>query len=187
MSAVTGSPYATHNQEGRVNWYLISSKAGKERWVCQQLAGRIEQSFSPLLRTQTAVGASVRTILQPLFPGYIFAAFDLAVSYFTVMHIPGVRGLVSAGTEPIAVNPETIEGLKLRCPDGIVDIHPTILQPGQRVEIVRGPMQGLNGIFDRYLSANQRVIILLETIGGSALRATLPASGVAGIQSDHTT
>jgi transcriptional antiterminator RfaH len=188
MSAVTVScsHSETIEREACVNWYLISCKSRKEQWVCQQLAGRIQEAFSPLLRTRPAVGAGATTTLQPLFPGYIFAAFDLVVSYFAVMHTPGVRGLVSAGTEPLAVTPETIAELKLRCPGGIVEIQRPILQQGQRVEIVRGPMQGLSGIFDRYLSANQRVIILLETIGRGALRTTLPASGVARIQSAHT-
>jgi transcriptional antiterminator RfaH len=162
----------------RPNWYLVYCRSRKEQWVCQQLVGEVQETFSPLLRTRCVRGNRT-TILQPLFPGYIFAAFDLAVSYFDVMHTPGVRGLVSAGPEPLIVAPETIAELKLRCPGGLVEIQPPTLQNGQRVEIVRGPMQGLSGIFDRYLSANQRVIVMLEVIGKRALRATLPASQVA--------
>ena len=132
------------------------------------------------------VGGGFRTTLQPLFPGYIFASFDLTASYFEVMHTPGVRGLVSAGNEPLAVKPEIIAELERRCPGGIVEMQRPILRQGQRVEIVEGPMSGLSGIFDRYVSANQRVMIMLETIGGGALRTNLPASGVASVQSVDT-
>jgi transcription antitermination factor NusG len=162
-------------------WYLIHCKSGKEQWVCQQLAGKVQETFCPLLKTQLIRWSRIVPSIQRLFPGYVFAAFDLDDAYFALSHTPGVRGLVSAGSEPLVVAQETIAEIKLRCPGGVVEIKPPTLQTGQRIQVLRGPMQGLSGVFDRYLSANQRVIVMLEVIGNRAQRTTLPASQVAEI------
>ncbi|MCX7915619.1 MAG: hypothetical protein N3A53_04880 [Verrucomicrobiae bacterium] len=50
----------------------------------------------------------------------------------------------------------------------MIELPPTPLRPGEVVEIQAGPLQGLQGIFERELSDKERVVILLDTLARGA-------------------
>ena len=156
------------------NWYLVRTKPHKERWVSDQLAGYASEVFLPLLRTRRRHKLAV----SPLFPCYLFARFDLRRNYFTVKYTPGVHGLVSAGSEPLAVPVSIIEELRQRGSDGVVELPQKAFGPGERVKVVAGPFRGFDAIFQRYLSSSERVAILLEAIQSQGIRIVLPSEFV---------
>jgi transcriptional antiterminator RfaH len=115
----------------------------------------------------------------PLFPCYVFARFDLQRSYFEVKYMAGVRGIVSAGSDPLAVPPAIVTEIRCRGVDDVVEIPEKPLGNGDRVVVVEGPFRGFEAIFERYLSGAERVAILLSAIEAGGLRVLLPASAVA--------
>ena len=115
----------------------------------------------------------------PLFPCYVFARFDLQRSYFEVKYMPGVRGIVSAGSDPLAVPTGIVTEIRRRGVDDVVEIAEKPLGTGDRVVVVEGPFRGFEAIFERYLSGAERVAILLSAIEAGGLRVLLPASAVA--------
>ncbi len=156
------------------SWYLVRTKPHKERWVCDQLAGCAAEVFLPLLRTR----GRLKVALSPLFPCYLFARFDLHRDYFTVKYTSGVRGLVSAGREPLAVPAPIIEELRQRCSDGAVELPRKAFGRGERVRVVSGLFRGFEAIFERYLSSSERVAVLLEAIQAEGIRVVLPREAV---------
>jgi len=116
--------------------------------------------------------------IGPLFPCYLFARFDLQAKYFDVKYLQGVRGLVSAGSEALAVPSALVEEIKRRTVDGVLEIPPKPLSRGERVTVVGGPFKGLDAIFERYLSGAERVALLLSTMGTNGVRMVLPAASV---------
>jgi transcriptional antiterminator RfaH len=95
----------------------------------------------------------------PLFPCYIFAQFDIQGRYFDVKYTAGVRGIVSARYDPLAVPTFVVEEIKRRGINGVVKIQPRTFESGECVRVIEGPFRGFEAIFDRYLSGTERFAI----------------------------
>ena len=91
----------------------------------------------------------------------------------------GVHSLISVGGEAVVVPVTIIDEIKRRGIDGVVELPPRKLDPGQKIRIVDGPFRDIEAIFDRYLSGSERVAILLDAIGASTIRVVLPSSCLA--------
>jgi transcriptional antiterminator RfaH len=161
------------------NWYLIRTKTGKERWVRDQLQPVVAEVFLPMLRAKAPRWGRMTMSVGPLFPCYVFARFDLETRYFDVKYMAGVRGLVSAGTDPLVVPDAIVAEIRRRGTGDIVEIIEPPLGSGQRVTVVEGPFRGFEAVFDRYLSGAERVAILLNALESGGLRVVLPAAAVA--------
>ena len=164
--------------QAELHWYLIHTKPQKERWVADQLSEIAADIFLPLLKAKAPRWGRMAQSIGPLFPSYVFARFDLQARYFDIKYLPGVRGLVSAGSEALAVPRVIVEEIRRRSVDGVVEITPKPLSPGERVTVVEGPFKGLEAVFERYLSGADRAAILLSTIGTTGVRVVLPAASV---------
>lgn len=161
-----------------MEWYLVRTKTGKERWVRDQLTAQLPEVFLPLLEARTQRWGKLAWSIVPLFPGYVFARLDPQKHYFDVRYLPGVHGLVSAGNDPIAVPPGVIDEIRRRGVNGVVKIEEKNFDNGDQVRVVQGPFRGFEAIFERYLSGTERIAILLSAIDAQGLRVVLPASAV---------
>jgi transcriptional antiterminator RfaH len=161
------------------NWYLIRTKTGKERWVRDQLAPLLPEVFLPLLKARSPRWGRMVNSIGPLFPCYVFARFDLQQRYFDVKYLSGVRGIVSAGSDPLAVPAGIVSEIRRRGIDDVVEIVEKPFDQGERVVVVDGPFRGFEAIFQCYVSGAERVAILLSAVEASGLRVVLSASAVA--------
>ncbi|HKV55977.1 MAG TPA: transcription termination/antitermination NusG family protein [Candidatus Binataceae bacterium] len=162
-----------------MDWYLVRTKPGKERWVHDQLCGILPEAFLPLLEARTPRWGKMAWSIVPLFPCYVFARFDLQSRYFDVKYMPGVQGIVSAGRDPLSVPGTVVDEIRLRGVDGVVKIEEKSFDNGDRIRVVEGPFRGFEAIFERYLSGPERVAILLSAVEANGLRVVLSASAVA--------
>ncbi len=79
----------------------------------------------------------------------------------------GVTGVVSTADRPIAIDDDIIATIRERIgADGLVELDAGI-GAGDRVTIVEGPFQGIEGVFQRSLNEHQRVAVLLNIVQGS--------------------
>jgi transcriptional antiterminator RfaH len=103
---------------------------------------------------------------KPFFPHYLFARLDLNDGRMAeVRWMPGVRRIVSAGGRPVPVPDEAVNYIRRRLAT-IVRIEPEgPFRKGDPVHIVRGPFEGLDAVFDRRLSPEGRVRVLLDLMG----------------------
>jgi transcriptional antiterminator RfaH len=164
---------------GAIDWYLIRTKLGKEKWVRDQLRTTLPEVFLPMLKARAPRWGRMAASIGPLFPCYLFARFSLEQRYFDVKYLPGVRGFVCAGEDPLAVPCAIIEEIRKRGTGDIIEIVEPPLGSGDRVIVRDGPFRGFEAIFERYLSGVERVAILLSAIEASGLRVVLPASAIA--------
>jgi transcriptional antiterminator RfaH len=172
MAADRPSPSALH-------WYVIRTKANREKWVSDQLRARRFAVLLPFIEVRLPRwGRLVRSRI-PLFPGYVFAHLDLAAHYFEISYLAGVRNIVSAGNEALAVPPSIIAEIQNRSRDGIVRLAPPQFEPGDGVQVIAGPFSNFEAIFERYLSGLERCAILLNTVEATSIRIVLPAGAVA--------
>lgn len=159
-----------------MNWYCVHTKSQREKQVVAQLGTHLGfEVFSPNLRLNKTIRRVKRQVTEPLFPRYLFCRFDLSLNYRAVRYAHDVVDLVSFGAQPAIVAEQLIHDLKLwASKDGVVSIQP-FFASGDRVQIIDGPMQGLQAIILEGRSDSERVAVLLSILGSEA-RLTIDRS-----------
>ena len=159
-------------------WYVIRTKQFKERLVKQQALTFVHDIYLPLFRSKSLRLGKLISRTEPLFPCYVFARFSFSKAYYRLKHTVGVADVVSAGSDPCEVDGSMVEEIKCRETNGLIVLREPLLEPRQRVAIIRGPLTGIEAVFERYLSGAERVAVLLESLGCGNLRATLSAGAI---------
>ncbi|MBR9843521.1 MAG: transcriptional activator RfaH, partial [Rhodobacteraceae bacterium] len=106
------------------------------------------------------------TTTRPLFPGYIFVAFDVDRGLWrSVNSTYGVTQLVSFGREPAAVPQDLVTQLMLRCDTKGKLLAPERLQPGDQVALTKGPFANFVAEVEK-IETDRRVWVLMDIMGG---------------------
>ena len=155
------------------NWFVVRTKPHKEQLAYNELLRQAIEAFLPLLKAPLPVYGRLAWVRAPLFPCYMFARFANDAT-FKVKNTRGVREIVSSDHEPTVIPENVINDLKARCVDGVVELPPERFRPNQPVKVRTGAFQGWDAIFERYISADERVAILLRTVETTGVRLVLP-------------
>jgi transcriptional antiterminator RfaH len=118
-------------------------------------------------------------VARPLFPGYLFVAFDIARDRWRSIHSTfGVNHLILAGEEPLPVPDGVVDQIRVReGDDGFVVLGlPAGLGPGSKVRLIDGIFTDARGILER-IADDRRVAILLQFLGRE-VRVSVPAANV---------
>ncbi len=147
-------------------WFLAQLKPN-----CADIAKRnlVRQGFSTFLpleeETRQRDGKFIQR-LRPLFPGYIFVAFDISSGLWrTVNSTYGVTRLVSFGKDPAAVPSELVLQIMERCDGDGKLLPPKLLKPGDQVALTTGPFANFVAEVER-IAADARVWVLMDVMGG---------------------
>lgn len=146
-------------------WYLIRTKPRSEEIAGSYLAGKAIETYLPLMEQMTVRKGAMNKALKPLFPSYVFARFELNSDFALVNWAHGVREIVSFGGNILPVPDYIIEAIKNRAEGGAVIKKARRFSKGDRVAIAAGPLKDFIGVFDHWVSASERVCILLNSIG----------------------
>jgi transcription antitermination factor NusG len=101
----------------------------------------------------------------PLFPGYIFVQ-PRVEQYENMRYIPGSCGLVFAGNKPAAMPEKDLAAVRILVSSGNALSAETKLIPGKRVEVISGPLMGIQGELIRIKNL-QRLVINAELLSSS--------------------
>ena len=99
-----------------------------------------------------------RTVLRmPLFPGYIFVR-PRVDQFENIRCIRGSCGLVLAGSKPAAMPEKDLDAVKLLVGSGAaLTVNPRLI-PGQKIQVIAGPLMGIQGELIRVKSQERLVI-----------------------------
>ena len=129
-------------------WYALRTRSRHEKLVRDQL---VNQGIEPLLPTVTRLSQwkdRKKEIEVPLFSGYCFVRFA-SNHRLPVLKTIGVVDIVGGDHRPEAIPDEEIAAIKALMSTVLpYDPHP-YLHEGMRVEVIRGPLQGVHGILMR--------------------------------------
>jgi len=152
-----------------MNWYCIHTKPQRENYAAEQLAENLSlEVYFPRIRRQKIVRRMRRVVAEPLFPQYLFCRFDLLTEYRAVRYTREVTDVLNFGQNPAVVSDTLIEELKSwSCAADQTSAEP-IFSCGERVEIIDGPMQGLEAVIMRERRGGDRVAVLLSILGCDA-------------------
>lgn len=148
------------------SWYVVQTKPRSERQVCDVLSRKDIEVYLPLVRVHR-VNPRARPVV-PFFPCYLFVRVELAsVGVSALNWAPGAVRLLAFDGEPAVVPDAVVEHIRRRIPEversGELGLGP--FRPGDRVRITSGPFRDLEAVFDRALSPNGRVQVLIEFLG----------------------
>jgi len=147
-------------------WFLAQLKPNCANIADKNLKRQGFRTFLPLEEeTRTRNGKFV-TAMRPLFPGYIFVAFDVAHGFWrTVNSTYGITRLVSFGKEPTALPLDLVSQLMLRCDAQGKLLPPKLLKPGDQVTLTKGPFANFVAEVEK-IAPDRRVWVLMELMGG---------------------
>ena len=148
------------------DWYAVQVKRYEEHRVVRHLTMKAISTFLPLIESSRRRGPSSAR-LEPLFPGYLFVelpALDLNPGHWHIARwTPGVRRILGAGATPVPAEAMDVIRAQVR---ELGFVRPGArFTSGTRVRIRSGPLAGLEAIFDRPITREGRVLVLLELLG----------------------
>ena len=136
------------DQTNTPRWYALRTRSRHEKVVRDQLA---QQGIEPLLPTVKRLNQwkdRKKEVEVPLFSGYCFVRFAMNQK-LPVLKTVGVVDIVGGGNGPEPIPEEEIAALQALMTSVLpYDPHP-YLQEGMKVEVIRGPLQGVQGILLR--------------------------------------
>ena len=143
-------------------WYAAYTCAHHEKRVAEQLAARAVEYFLPLYGSRRRWRDRRVHVELPLFPGYVFVRIALG-QRMCVLQVPSVVHLVSVKGQPVPIPDQEMERLRTGLSASLSARPHPYLTVGRRVRIIRGPLQGLEGILVRQKGLT-RVVVSLEMI-----------------------
>jgi transcription antitermination factor NusG len=149
-----------------LRWYAAYTSAKREKRVALQMGQRSIEHFLPVYESLRRWKDRRIKLELPLFPGYVFVRLPLC-DHLRVLQMPGVARLVGFNGQPAVLPDSEIEALRTGLAAQLrAEPHP-YLTVGRRVRIVRGPLEGVEGILIRRKNA-LRVVLSLDLIMRSA-------------------
>lgn len=148
-------------------WFALYTKPHKEDQVRAVLDGKGWETFLPSI--PVARPRAGRRKEHPFFPCYLFVRADqTSGEVANVRWTPGLRRIVSYGDAPVPVPDELVDLIKERLAEKrqLMARPPGArFEPGQRVSVTDGPLKSMEAIFERSVSAGERVRVLIDVLG----------------------
>ena len=138
-------------------WYAIYTRPRHEKRVDEQIRKKGIESYLPLCHRLHRWSDRKKLVEVPLFSGYVFFHGNARDRYDAVRSYGAVR-IVTFNGVPAVVRDDEIENIKRilkeipsveSCPDVVV---------GDRVEILSGPLTGLQGRIEEIRSERRFVV-----------------------------
>ena len=149
-----------------MHWFAIPCRSGAEAQVDFNLRTMLIETLLPLARRPMRHARRIACmVVRPLFTGYLFARFSVPDSLRAVAFSRGVLRVLGTRGQPAPVEDNIIASIRERvgC-DGCIELSAAPLVPGDTVRINSGPLSGWLGVFERQLSDDRRIEILIKTL-----------------------
>jgi transcriptional antiterminator RfaH len=154
-----------------LRWYLVQTKPSSETIAQTNLIRQGYEVYLPRLAERVRWRSGWRERISALFPRYVFLRLlEGSQALAPVRSSVGVVSVVRFGGKYAVVPDQIIDGIKARGdPDsGLHHIkRPASLISGERVRIIMGAFEGLDGIFERTAGID-RVSVLMRLLGQEA-------------------
>lgn len=139
-------------------WLALVVRSRHEKSVRTILDAKGYQTALPLVRCmhKRRTGSDWDS-KKPLIAGYVFAAQD-SENPFRMVTTPGVVHVVGFGSEPATIPADEIEALERVAACGLPVASCGYTRIGDRVELIGGPLKGVQGIVLRQAKTTRLVV-----------------------------
>jgi transcription antitermination factor NusG len=151
----------SQNQHSRP-WFALTVKPRHESAAARNLRWAGLEEYLPLYPSRRHWSDRVKTVVLPLFPGYVFCRFDPRERW-TVLSTPGVTSVVGFAKTDQPVGDLELAAVRTLVASGLpLEPWPS-LQAGDPVRIEHGPLAGLRGMLLREKGA-WRVVVNVDLL-----------------------
>jgi transcriptional antiterminator RfaH len=147
-------------------WFCLRSKPKHEHIAAAHL--RILEGvtvFCPRIRFQRATRRGLVWVTEAMFPGYLFARFELAEMHRQVCYAHGVSGIVRFADRYPTIDDDSLAQLQNHVGVAAIKELNYRLTEGDHVTIVGGAFAGLEAVVTQVLPAKERVKVLMDFLG----------------------
>jgi len=135
-------------QVDKSSWCAIYTRHQHEKTVSEMLEAKGFEVFLPLYDSTRKWKDRCKVLSVPLFPSYVFVR-GAVERRLPVLTTPGVHMIISRG-ERVATIPEAEIDAIRRTMEGNFRVEPhPFLRCGERVRVVRGSLEGVEGVLTR--------------------------------------
>ena len=151
------------SEPDNTHWYVVAAKARSEAVATANLERQGYSVFLPTIKIKKRRRGRWSTVIEPLFPGYLFIALSLgADDPAPIRSTLGCIGLVRFGQAHIPVPSDLVAALRCSPAD---DAEATLpFNHGETVHLISGPFSGVEAVFDM-AQGQDRAGVLLELLG----------------------
>lgn len=128
-----------------LEWYAVQVRQRMETLTAQLLNQKGYRPFVPTCVQQRRWSDRVKSVDQPLFPGYLFCRLDPRVR-LQVLTTPGVISIVGSGKQPMPIPDAELDAVRQIVRSSAAAEPWPYLQYGDKVTISDGPLRGVEGI-----------------------------------------
>jgi transcription antitermination factor NusG len=144
-------------------WFAVWTRSRHEQVVREQIEGQGLEAFLPTITRWSRWKDRRKKIDWPLFPGYCFARFDPA-QRLAVLKCSGVVSIVSVDGDIAPIPDLEIDGIRRLVTSDLQYDPCPLIQEGDLVEVVHGPLNGVVGRLVRK-GAHARLVLAVDLIG----------------------
>ena len=148
---------------GAPSWYAIWTRSRHEQVVRQQLETKGIEVFLPTVLRWSRWKDRKKQVSWPLFPGYCFARFE-PDERRAVLSCVGAVGIVSFDGAPAPIPDAELDGIRRLVESELQFDSCPLIHEGDRVEVVHGPLKGVNGKLVKK-GPHARLVLSVDLIG----------------------
>jgi len=178
---------ASESSDGRVEnesaWWALYTRHQHEKVVAEMLSTKGFETFLPLYESVRRWKDRKKLLSLPLFPCYVFVrgGWDRKLQIVTT---PGVHMILYHG-ERVATIPEAEMEAIQRAVGGSLHVEPhPFLKCGERVRVLRGALEGVEGILIR--KKNLYRLVLSVDMLAQSVGVEIDASDVEPVRATRT-
>ncbi len=165
LTAVAAPHLMSARADSTLAWFCLRSQPKHEHIAARHLRQMEVEVLNPRLRFQRPTRYGPVVVTEALFPGYLFARFDLSTSLARVKYAPGVKTVVHFGPRWPKVPDDVIGQIRETLGADEVRVVPFGINPGDTVQIAGGALHGLEAVINQVLPGKQRVLVLMDFLG----------------------
>ncbi|MFL2859443.1 MAG: transcription termination/antitermination protein NusG [Pontiellaceae bacterium] len=156
------------NFQSHLKWYCLKTNPNKEDFAKAYIINKLGiEVFVPKIRFKMQKSRSIMDKKEVMFPGYIFAKFDLKLSKRIISYAPGINYILTFNEKIVSLSSSTINDLKKELDNNNEMEIPLSLKIGDEVFVTNGLMNGMKVKIHTLLSKESRIGILLDLLGTS--------------------
>src|SRR6204780_1498008 len=156
--------YEIGNYPSGSRWFAVWTRSRQEKVAASMLKTLGVPHFLPLKSELRQWSDRKQPVTVPLFSGYLFVRMNpTRDSRLQVLKTPGIAGFVGNNTGPLPIPDQQIDDIRTVIMRRAECTVIPLLEEGDRVRVVRGPLTGGEG---RLLQSNStsRLLISIEMI-----------------------
>lgn len=153
-------------------WYAVFVATGEEDNVRERLLYKFRniedppQIVIPKREMRERKGGIWRTCIRTLFPGYVLIRGYVGIDEYNIFKgVPGVVRILKDKSGLLTVNPDEINVISRLISDGEVIGPSRVYMNGGRVEVVDGPLMGMEGLIESIDKRKGRVKVKFNFVG----------------------